>query len=146
MEWLEVFVLSIVQGITEFLPVSSSAHLVLVPHIFGWQDQGLAFDTAVHFGTLFAVIIYFKNEILLLLKDWIDSIRIHKNTGESTIAWGIIVATIPTCIAGFLFSDMIETHLRSPLVIASTTIIFGIILFIADRFVGKKTDEISLYI
>ncbi|MDR0762603.1 MAG: undecaprenyl-diphosphate phosphatase [Campylobacteraceae bacterium] len=147
MNWLEVFILSIVQGITEFLPVSSSAHLVLVPHIFGWQDQGLAFDVAVHFGTLFAVVIYFKNEILTLLKDWFKSLKARKNIGESRLAWGIITATIPACIAGLLFNDMIESYLRSPLVIASTTVIFGIVLFIADRFMGKKDEKnITLYI
>ncbi|MDR2081134.1 MAG: undecaprenyl-diphosphate phosphatase [Campylobacteraceae bacterium] len=147
MSWFEVFTLSIIQGITEFLPVSSSAHLVLAPHIFGWQDQGLAFDVAVHFGTLFAVMIYFKNEILLLLKDWFYSLKARKNIGESTLAWGILIATIPACIAGLLFNDMIEAYLRSPLIIASTTIIFGIVLFAADRFSGKKDEKnITLYI
>jgi undecaprenyl-diphosphatase len=147
MGWLEVFVLSIIQGITEFLPVSSSAHLVLAPKIFGWQDQGLAFDVAVHFGTLLAVIIYFKNEILLLLKDWFYSLKTRKSVGESTLAWSIIIATIPACVAGLLFNNMIETYLRSPLIIASTTIIFGIVLFAADRFVGKKDEKnITIYI
>ncbi|MDR2789722.1 MAG: undecaprenyl-diphosphate phosphatase [Campylobacteraceae bacterium] len=147
MNWFEVFVLSLIQGITEFLPVSSSAHLVLAPHIFGWQDQGLAFDVAVHFGTLFAVMIYFKNEILLLLKDWFYSLKTGKNVGESTLAWGIIIATAPACIAGLLFNDMIEAYLRSPLIIAATTVIFGIVLFIADRFSGKKDEKnITLYI
>jgi undecaprenyl-diphosphatase len=147
MGWLEVFVLSIIQGITEFLPVSSSAHLALTPRIFGWQDQGLAFDVAVHLGTLFAVIIYFKSEILLLFKDWLSSLKTRGNVGESALAWSIIVATIPACIAGLLFNDMIEIYLRSPLVIASTTIIFGIVLFVADRFVGKKDEKnITIYI
>ncbi|MDR0408043.1 MAG: undecaprenyl-diphosphatase, partial [Campylobacteraceae bacterium] len=94
MGWLEVFVLSIVQGVTEFLPVSSSAHLVLTPRIFGWQDQGLAFDVAVHLGTLFAVIVYFRNEISLLFKDWFSSLKTRSSVGESTLAWGIIAATI----------------------------------------------------
>ncbi|MDR2100731.1 MAG: undecaprenyl-diphosphate phosphatase [Campylobacteraceae bacterium] len=147
MSWFEVFMLSIIQGITEFLPVSSSAHLILAPRIFGWQDQGLAFDVATHFGTLFAVIIYFRNEILMLLKDWLYSLKAHKNIGESTLAWGIIIATIPACIAGLLFNELIETYLRSPRVIASTTIIFGVVLFAADRFSGKKNEKnITLYI
>ncbi|MDR1976240.1 MAG: undecaprenyl-diphosphate phosphatase [Campylobacteraceae bacterium] len=147
MNWLEVFVLSIVQGVTEFLPVSSSAHLILTPRVFGWQDQGLAFDTAVHLGTLFAVVIYFRNEIVSLLKDWFSSLVARKNVGESTLAWGIIVATIPACVAGLLFNGVIETYLRSPLVIASTTIIFGVVLFAADRFAGKKDEKnITLYI
>jgi undecaprenyl-diphosphatase len=147
MSWFEVFVLSLIQGITEFLPISSSAHLVLAPRIFGWDDQGLAFDVAVHLGTLFAVIIYFRNEILSLLKDWLISLKIRKNIGESTLAWGIIAATIPACVAGLLFNDMIEEYLRSPLVIASTTIIFGVALFIADRFAGAKSEKnITLYI
>jgi undecaprenyl-diphosphatase len=147
MSWTEVFVLSIVQGITEFLPVSSSAHLVLTSHILGWKDQGIAFDVAVHLGTLFAVIVYFKNELFLLLKDWTFSLKKRCCVGESTLAWGIIAATIPACIFGFLFNNLIEEYLRSPLVIAVTTIVFGVVLFVADRFTGNKNEKnIVLYI
>ncbi|MDR3346925.1 MAG: undecaprenyl-diphosphate phosphatase [Campylobacteraceae bacterium] len=147
MGWFEVIILSIVQGITEFLPVSSSAHLVLVPHIFGWEDQGLAFDVAVHLGTLIAVIIYFRDEIRSVFKDWVISLKRAERFGESTLFWGIIVATIPACVFGFFFNGFIETHLRSPLVIAFTTIIFGVVLFVSDKFVGGKDEKnITLYL
>lgn len=138
MNWLEVFVLSIVQGFTEFLPVSSSAHLVFIPQLFGWSDQGIAFDVAVHVGTLFAVLIYFKRDIFFIVKDWFISLKLKKTYGESKLAWWIILATIPAGLAGLLFSSFIQDNLRSPLVIASTTIIFGIVLWICDKYSGDK--------
>jgi undecaprenyl-diphosphatase len=147
MGWLEVFVLSVVQGLTEFLPVSSSAHLVLVPRVFGWVDQGLAFDVAAHLGTLIAVVIYFRRELATLFVDWSRSVAARQAVGESTLAWGIIIATIPACLAGLLFSGLIEEYLRSPLVIAATTIIFGFVLLFADRFaLSKDLRNLTLYI
>ncbi|MFV0481740.1 MAG: undecaprenyl-diphosphate phosphatase [Campylobacteraceae bacterium] len=147
MGWLEVFVLSVVQGITEFLPVSSSAHLVFIPKLFGWSDQGIAFDVATHLGTLFAVLIYFKKEIVTIVIDWFKSLKYRKNVGESHLAWAIIVATIPAGLAGLLFGNLIETYLRSPFVIAFTTIVFGVALYFADRQNGEKNEtNITLYI
>ena len=147
MSWFEVLVLSVVQGLTEFLPVSSSAHLVFVPKIFGWNDQGLAFDTATHVGTLFAVVIYFRKEIFTLLKDWIGSLRYQKKVGESDLAWGLIIATIPVCVVGLLLHDHIETYARSAFTIAIGSIVFGIVLYIADRKVGIKTEKnMTLYL
>lgn len=145
MEFFQIFWLSIVQGLTEFLPVSSSAHLILVPKLLGWADQGLAFDVAVHLGTLTAVIAYFRNEIAVMLVDWFDSLRGKGMTNNALLAWGVVVGTIPAGLVGLLFKDLIELYLRSPLVIAATTIIFGLLLWFADRTstLSKTEDEMG---
>ena len=137
MELIQIIVLALVQGLTEFLPISSSAHLILVPIIAGWQDQGLAFDVAVHVGTLAAVIFYFRKTIKNLVIDWLASLQQRKNVGESKLAWAVIIGTIPVGVAGLLFNDLVETFLRSPLVIAATTILFGLLLGWAD-WIGKR--------
>ena len=138
MDFLQVIWLAIVQGLTEFLPISSSAHLVLVPPIFGWPDQGLEFDVAVHLGSLVAVMVYFRDEIVAMFTAWVESFGGGANDNvDARLAWGVIVATIPVCVAGFLFKDVVETHLRSPLVIAWATVIFGLLLWLAD-VVGKR--------
>ncbi len=132
METLHVIVLAIVQGLTEFLPISSSAHLILVPVLLGWQDQGLAFDVAVHFGTLTAVVAYFRHELRGMAVSWLDSLRTRNPDEEARLAWAVLISMIPLGLAGLVFHDMISTHLRSPLVIASTTILFGLALWYAD--------------
>lgn len=137
MDYIQIIILALVQGLTEFLPVSSSAHLILVPALLGWPDQGLAFDVAIHFGSLIAVLWYFRKDLHPLLSDWIKSIQLQRNTGDSLLAWGIIIGTIPAGIAGLLLNEQVE-HLRNPLVIASTTIIFGLLLWYADASSQKK--------
>lgn len=137
MSLFQIIVLAIVQGLTEFLPISSSAHLILVPVVSGWPDQGLAFDVAIHVGTLTAVVWYFRKEVLTLVTDWTRSIRLGKKTGESSLAWAVIWGTVPVMIAGLLFNDLVDTVLRSPLVIAWATIIFGLLLWAADA-TGKQ--------
>ena len=134
MDLIQIFILAIVQGITEFLPVSSSAHLILVPVLTGWEDQGLAFDVAVHVGTLSAVIIYFWQDISRMLSAWGSSLVTFELTQDAKLAWAIGFGTIPVGLTGLLFKDFIEVYLRSPLVIAATTIIFGILLWVADRY------------
>ena len=94
MDLLQTFVLSIVQGLTEFLPISSSAHLILLPEFLGWPDQGLAFDVAVHVGTLLAVLGYFRREVLALTVDWTRSLVARRSVGESRLAWSVLFATI----------------------------------------------------
>lgn len=136
--------LALVQGLTEFLPISSSAHLILVPTLLGWPDQGLAFDVAVHIGTLSAVVFYLRQEIMAVAQDWSRSVVTRRETGDSRLGWGIIVATLPAVIAGLLFNDLIETTLRSPLVIAMTTIVFGIMLWWADVQGTRKDNEHGL--
>ena len=140
MDLFQVIVLALIQGITEFLPISSSAHLILPKELLGWPDQGLAFDVAVHVGTLMAVVVYFRRDIQQILLGWISyTFRGNKNT-DGQIGWYIIFATIPAGLVGLLFDDLIETHLRSIAVIAMTTIVYGILLGVADKkFSGVKT-------
>jgi undecaprenyl-diphosphatase len=132
MDLFQIIVLALVQGLTEFLPISSSAHLILVPVISDWPDQGLAFDIAVHVGTLIAVVWYFRHEVVTLSLDWAKSLLYRKTTGESELAWAVIWATIPVVIAGLLFHDYVDTVLRSPIIIAWATILFGLLLWVAD--------------
>lgn len=139
MNLFQTIILAIIQGLTEFLPISSSAHLILVPLLTGWPDQGLAFDVAVHLGTLLAVLMYFRRELESIISDWIASLIQRQAVGDSTLVWGIAVATVPAALAGLLFKDLIELHLRSALVIAATTTIFGLLLWLADA--GKKSDR-----
>jgi undecaprenyl-diphosphatase len=133
-----------VQGLTEFLPISSSAHLILVPRFLGWPDQGLAFDVAVHVGTLSAVVCYFRRELLSMAHDWAASLARRQTVGDSRLAWGVILGTIPVGLAGLLLGDMIEIHLRSPRVIAATTIGFGLLLWWADSAGSRTRDEHTL--
>ena len=145
MEPLNILLLSLVQGLTEFLPVSSSAHLILVPVIFGFEDQGLAFDVAVHLGSLLAVIGYFRHEVLLILNDFFRSLTPDgARTENSRMAWMIILATIPIVIVGATFKSLVENDLRSTLVIATTTILFGLLLYWFDIRGGKIRDEYSV--
>jgi undecaprenyl-diphosphatase len=142
---LEIFaaiLLALVQGLTEFLPISSSAHLILVPQVFGWPDQGLAFDVAVHLGTLLAVLWYFHQEVIAILRAWFGSLvgKSHSQT-EAHLGWMIIVATIPVALAGFFFNDFVANELRSPLIIASATAVFGIVLWVADLRAKEVADE-----
>jgi undecaprenyl-diphosphatase len=109
-------ILATIQGITEFLPVSSSAHLILIPYFFGWPDQGLDFDIVLHLGTLTAILIYFRNELTKLINPFYS------------LTQNVILATIPVCIAGLLFKSHIEIYSRSIGIIAFTTIIFGLLL------------------
>jgi len=121
--YLQAVVLGIVQGVTEFLPVSSSGHLILVPHVFGWPDQGQTFDAVMHIGTLAALVAYFRVELTELV------------TGALSrrVALIVIAATIPGGLAGLFFSRVIEERLRSPLLIAFTTALWGVVMWMADR-------------
>ena len=143
MDILQIIVLALVQGLTEFLPISSSAHLILVPYLTDWPDQGLAFDVAVHVGTLTAVVIYFRKEISKMFFAWLASLK-GRHSEDSRLAWGVLIGTIPVGLAGLLFKDVISEHLRTPLVIAATTIIFGFLLWYADWSGKRSRDEHSL--
>lgn len=144
MDFIQIFVLALVQGISEFLPISSSAHLILVPLLTDWQDQGLAFDVAVHVGTLGAVIAYFYKDIVRILIAWSKSLVGGGLTPDAKLAWAIGLGTIPVGIVGLLFKDFIEIYLRSPLVIATTTVVFAILLWIADRTGDRLRDEYDI--
>jgi undecaprenyl-diphosphatase len=134
-------VLAIVQGLTEFLPISSSGHLVLVPVFLGWEDQGLAFDVAVHTGTLAAVVYYFRRELWPMTRDALGTLRGGRRTRESDLAWFVLIGTIPAVLAGLLFAGQISTWMRSPLLIAYTMGGFGLLLWLSDRVGSRSRDE-----
>ena len=152
MSTLEVIILALLQGLTEFLPISSSAHLILPSQILGWKDQGLGFDVAVHVGTLLAVMLYFRKELGTMSVAWLGTINIgpaKKSTDnqalfEGKLAWWIIFATIPAGLFGLFGKDLIEEHLRSALVIAATTLLFGFLLGFADVRTGHRKEHKSL--
>lgn len=139
--WLQIVVLAVVQGITEFLPISSSAHLILVPLFTDWPDQGLGFDLAVHLGTLTAVIAYFRTELGTMTRDWTRSLIERRSVGDSRLTWAILWGTVPVGIAGFLLKHQVETTLRAPLVIGVATIAFGLLLWLADRRPGTRSEH-----
>ncbi len=142
MDFLTAIVLALVQGLTEFLPISSSAHLILVPQLLGWPDQGLAFDVAVHLGTLLAVFAYFYREVFSIVVAWGGSLvgRPH-NAVDARLGWMIILATLPVIVAGLIFEDLVSTQLRTPLVIATATAVFGVALWLADLRRKEVADE-----
>ncbi|MGL6123248.1 MAG: undecaprenyl-diphosphate phosphatase [Shewanella sp.] len=133
MDTFQVIILSLIQGLTEFLPISSSAHLILPSQLLGWQDQGLTFDVAVNTGSLFAVVIYFRRELWAMTNAWVASIVKGQQSEDSKLAWWIILATLPAVFFGFLAKDFIATHLRNAEVIAVTTVVFGLLLWWADK-------------
>ena len=145
MEIIKTIILGIIQGIGEFLPISSSAHLILVPYLFGWEQSSMAFDIALHFGTLAAVLAIF-------FKDWwnlfVGAIRDVKNKEKSTngkMFWYLVVATVPAAIAGFLLDDVIEGVVRSNIyIIASLLAIMGLFIFLGDKWASRHyKKEIS---
>lgn len=137
---LQTTVLAFIQGVTEFLPISSSAHLLLPSLLFGWPDQGLNFDVAVHVGSLAAVILYFRKDLLRLVSAWIFSLRTRSVSTDSRLAWLLILATIPAGTAGILFNDYVENYARALGVIATTSILFGALLYWADLRGSKQAD------
>ncbi|SDL56808.1 undecaprenyl-diphosphatase [Franzmannia pantelleriensis] len=146
MDWLQVVVLSLVQGLTEFLPISSSAHLILVPVLTPWDDQGLAFDVALHIGSLAAVILYFRHELKRMTLSWLASCRGHQSDEDGQLAWWVLLATVPVGIAALIFKGPIETSMRSPLLIGVSLIGFGLVLGYADwRKKGERSEyQLSL--
>lgn len=138
---VQAVLLALIQGFTEFLPISSSAHLILPSVLLGWRDQGMAFDVAVHLGSLLAVLWYFRREVGTMAAAWWHSLRGGGHSAESCLAWGIILATVPACVVGLLFGDWIGDHLRSGWVIAVATIVFGLLLWWADRMARLQKTE-----
>lgn len=131
----QALVMGVIQGLGEFLPISSSAHLVLAPWVFGWEDPGLSFDVALHMGTLFAVVVFFW-------RDWIElfneAIIKRRGSQKASMFWYLMVATIPGGLAGYLLEEQAETIFRNPLVIAVMLISMGIILYLVDRYAIKR--------
>lgn len=135
MDFFQAFILAVIQGLTEFLPVSSSAHLILPSRLLGWPDQGLVFDISVHVGTLMAVIIYFRKDLWRMLKNlyaWFFSKKPLDADGRMMLC--VLLGTVPVGLCGLLFKHFIETSLRSDYVIAVTTIVFGLLLLGADIY------------
>ncbi len=143
MSLIVIIVLALIQGLTEFLPISSSAHLILPSQVLGWEDQGHAFDVAVHVGSLLAVVLYFRKDVSDILTAWFKSFGRQGSTNDSRLGWYIIMATFPAIIFGLLASDFIATYARSPVVIASSTIIFGLLLWWAD-IKAKQTITVDM--
>ena len=142
MTLIQIIILASVQGLTEFLPISSSGHLILVPVLSNWPDQGLAFDVAVHVGTLSAVVLYFRKDIGQMVMAWFQSVTRRQHNAHSKLAWAVIIGSIPVGLGGLLLHDLADTVFRSPLVIAWATIGFGILLGISD-WVGKKVESLD---
>ena len=140
----QLLTIAIVQGLTEFLPVSSSGHLVLIPHVTGWQDLGLAYDVAAHFGTLVAVVTYFRVDVSNMTRASLATLRGAAPTAESRLARAVLWATLPVCVIGLLLHDFIATHLRDPLIIAAATIVFALVLWLADLSARRTRDTTTL--
>ena len=140
MPLLHLVLVALVQGITEFLPVSSSGHLILVPLVTGYDDQGLAVDVAVHVGTLVAVIAYFRAEVALALRGLADLLA-RRATPGARLALGLVVATIPVVLIGLALQVTgIDEAMRSVAVIGWAMLLFGLILWWADRFPEQRSD------
>lgn len=133
MTLLQALVLAIIQGLTEFLPVSSSGHLVLVSQLSDWVDQGVAFDAAVHLGTLLAIVVYLHDDLYRI----ISSILKRRNNAASRLGWLILWASVPVLLMGYIFADWIDSNLRQTVVIAWSTIVFGVLLLLVDRWGGR---------
>lgn len=144
MDNFQALILALVQGLTEFLPISSSAHLILVPLLVDWPDQGLAFDVAVHLGTLSAVVLYFRHQLWDMACAWVVSLGSRNPDQEARLAWAVLLGTLPLGLCGLLLHDVVETYLRSPLVIAVATILFGLLLWYADARGAQTRCEYRL--
>ncbi|MBT4316105.1 MAG: undecaprenyl-diphosphate phosphatase [Candidatus Thioglobus sp.] len=140
MDIFQTIVLALIQGLSEFLPISSSAHLILVPKLSDWPDQGLAFDVVVHMGTLSAVVFYYQSTIRELSYDFYYSVVKRQTVGQSKLAWGVLLGTVPVGIAGVIFKDFIEVNLRSTEIIAYSTLVFGLLLGFSSWMDSKNNS------
>ena len=140
MEWLHLVLLAIIQGLTEFLPVSSSAHLILPSALMDWPDQGPLIDLMAHFGTLFAVMLYFRKDVADMVLGGFDLLG-RKTTRRARLSWHLIIATPPALIIGLIMSVYgLDELIRQPIIIAFTFIIFGLILWWADKTGSQDKD------
>jgi undecaprenyl-diphosphatase len=144
MDVFQALFLGLLQGLTEFLPISSSGHLILIPAFFGWEDQGVGFDLSVHIGTLLAVVLYFRRDVFGITRDGLVSVGQRRIVGQGALAWYLVIGTIPAGLAGLALLDMIDNELRGASVIFLTTLVFGILLGIADWLPKRQRTMDSL--
>ena len=144
MDWIQALVLGIVQGLTEFLPISSTAHLRIIPHLLDWQDPGTEFSAVIQLGTLLAVMLYFWNDVVSLSRAAMVSLWNMKlfETSDSKLAWSIAAGTIPVIVAGLGFKDIIKTDARQLWLIGTALIILAIGLYVAEKF-SKLNQQIG---
>ena len=145
---LHAVVLGLVQGLSEFLPISSSGHLLLVPWLFGWDDfesesVKKAFDVALHIGTLVAVVVYFRRDLAIYIRAGVRTVvrRERPVSTEGRIAWLLLLATVPAALVGAVLEEWIDESLGGPVAIGISLIVFGVLLAIADRFGGRRPIE-----
>lgn len=136
MSLLEAIIYGIVQGLGEFLPISSTAHIVLAPWLFGWEDPGLAFDIALHMGTLVAVAVFFWKDWIRLIKAGLTDVK----SSDGKLFWCLVLACIPGGILGLIFEEYIETVFRNPLLIGIALIVMGFVIYIADRYSKSEVE------
>ncbi|HZH03769.1 MAG TPA: undecaprenyl-diphosphate phosphatase, partial [Myxococcaceae bacterium] len=148
MGFVEAVVLGLVQGLTEFLPVSSTAHLRLVPELLGWPDPGAAFSAVIQLGTVLAVVLYFWKDVTRLTSAFVSGLRRRQPWGsfDSRLAWSVLLGTIPICLAGLALKGWIETSLRSLYVIAGSLICLALVLWAAERKAAHRRElsQVSL--
>ncbi len=137
-DFLQITFLSFIQGVTEFLPISSSAHLIVIPKLLHWRDQGLDIDIALHAGSLFAIIYYLRQDVSRII---VSFFALCSGRRDNLLAWHLCVATIPVVVIAALARDLIALYFRSPLLIASSSIVFGLLLLYADRFAQRKAFQ-----
>ncbi len=147
MDNFQAALLGILQGVTEFLPISSSGHLVLAPLLMGWKDQSLAFDVALHFGTFLAVALYFRRDLMPVVSGGIRSLYSSPEGGRESdpnmrMAWGLVIATIPAGVVGLLLQSVLELKFDAPTLVAGNLILFGLLMLWADtKLRGKRTES-----
>jgi len=144
MSTLEAIVLGLVQGLTEFLPISSSGHLRIVPALLGWPDPGAGFTAVIQLGTMAAVLIYFRTDLWNIARAWLGELRvpIRQASQEARLGWFIVLGTIPIAIFGFIFKDQIESGARSLYLIGSALILFSFVMVLAERM-GTRTRDLD---
>ena len=146
LSWLQAIVLGISQGLTEFLPISSTAHTLIVSKLLGWPDPGAAFTAVTQVGTELAVVIYFRHDIARILKAWFASLTLKSERAnpDAKMGWYVIIGTIPIGVAGLAFKSSIETTARNLWLVAATLIVMGILLGLADRFARHTKSETDI--
>lgn len=146
MSWFEALVLGVVQGLTEFLPISSSGHLRIVPALFGWPDPGAAFSAIVQLGTMAAVLVYFAADLWRIASSWVRALVRPELRGhlDTRLGWYLILGTIPIGVFGLLFADQIETGARDLRIVGWVLIVFGVVLYLVDRVMPQRKQVADL--